>query len=509
MPSAADAFLDMDGEMPSLIRNFDWTNTSLGDPATWPPILKTSLGIILRSGFPMFISWGPDMLCFYNDAYRESLGNDGKHPVILGMCFRDAWADLWDLLTPLVDEVINNGKTVRKDNLPFPMVRNGKSETCYWTFSYSALTDEVGKIMGLIVTCIETTQKVKMFQALEEKHQQLNFALDAAELGTFDYNVRTNKFTANSRLTKWFNLPEGEDFDLSLALHSITDRDRNRVEAQIQKSFDPASDGRYQVEYSLKAQDGEGERSVLANGRVFFDSEQQAMRMSGTIQDITVLKKLAGEKEVVKKREQQIIAREKLKAQEAERTQLASELHDNICQILAAVKMQLSFYNNEVGTQSPIIQNCMKHIDEALIETRDISHRMVMPRFAEVSLNNALANLVTIYHNDKRTIDIYYDGDHLSEMPLSHKEALYRISQEQLNNIEKYSKADNVELILNFGDYSVGLIIRDNGIGFDTNTTSSGIGLTNIRNRAEILDGKIEIVSSPGEGCCLLVQLPL
>ncbi|RYG05918.1 MAG: hypothetical protein EOO02_02295 [Chitinophagaceae bacterium] len=509
MPSGVFSFLDVSGEMPEMIRNFDWSETSIGDPSKWPSVLKTSIGIMLRSGFPMFIAWGPEMLCFYNDAYRRSLETSDKHPKILGIPLREAWAEIWGYIAPLLEEVMNNGKTVWQEDQVFALPEDQEMEMVYWTFSYSPLADEDGKTNGLLVTCIESTEKVRAFKALKEKHQQLTFALDAAELGTFDYNVGTNKFTANDRLNKWFGLPDRIDVDLSVALSSIIDQDRERVESEIQAAFDPASGGVYQVQYALKATVDQPQRFVLAKGRVFFDNEQQAMRMSGTLQDITALKKLALEKEEVKLREQQTIARAKLKAQESERNQLASELHDNICQILAAVKMQLSFFNNESPTPFPIIQNCMRHIDEALIETRDISHRMVMPRFAEVTLKSALANLATIYNNETRTLTITHEGDPDLELPVSHKEALYRISQEQLNNIDKYSGADQVEVEVNASEDLVELIIQDNGVGFNTSTTNSGIGLTNIRNRAEVLDGFMEIMSAPGEGCCLLIQLPL
>ena len=84
------SFLQGGGEMGQLIRSFDWHKTSLGNIGEWPQSLLTTLNIILNSRFPMFLWWGKELICFYNDAYRPSLGNDGKHPSILGTPAKEA-----------------------------------------------------------------------------------------------------------------------------------------------------------------------------------------------------------------------------------------------------------------------------------------------------------------------------------------------------------------------------------------------------------------------------------
>jgi hypothetical protein len=75
-------FLFGGGEMGQLMRDKDWSNTSLGAVENWPQSLQTTLSIIIHSKFPMFLFWGPELICFYNDAYRPSLGQDGKLPDI-------------------------------------------------------------------------------------------------------------------------------------------------------------------------------------------------------------------------------------------------------------------------------------------------------------------------------------------------------------------------------------------------------------------------------------------
>ncbi len=164
-------FLEGGGEMGELTRKKDWSKTAVGNPESWPQSLRTTLSIILHSKFPMFLWWGPELTCFYNDAYRPSLGNNGKHPSILGEKAEEAWTEIWHIIKPLIDQVLTGGSTWSEDQL-IPIFRNGKIEDVYWTFSYSPVTDESGDIAGVLVTCTETTEKINTFKRLEESNKK-------------------------------------------------------------------------------------------------------------------------------------------------------------------------------------------------------------------------------------------------------------------------------------------------------------------------------------------------
>ena len=146
------------------------------------------------------------MICFYNDPYRPSLGQDGKHPSILGMKAIDAWPEVWDTIKPLIDKSLQ-GEAIWFEDLLVPIYRNGKIEDVYWTFSYSPVIDESGKPAGVLVTCNETTDKVNNLKLLNESKHQLQFAIEATELGTWDYNPATHKLTGNERSKEMFGLP--------------------------------------------------------------------------------------------------------------------------------------------------------------------------------------------------------------------------------------------------------------------------------------------------------------
>lgn len=176
-------FLSGGGEMGKLMRSKDWSKTPLGDPAHWPQSLRTTLGIVLNSKFPMFIFWGPACYGFYNDAYRPSLGKTGKHPSILGIAGEEAWPEIWHIIKPLIDSVFATGEATWSEDQLVPIFRNGIIEDVYWTFSYSPIKDEGGSINGILVTCTETTDKINILKKLEESQLRLRNTLMQAPAG--------------------------------------------------------------------------------------------------------------------------------------------------------------------------------------------------------------------------------------------------------------------------------------------------------------------------------------
>lgn len=152
----------------SLLKNKDWLSTGIGDPASWPQSLRTALSIVLHSRFPMVLFWGPDLICFYNDAFRPSLGVNGKHPWAFGQRGEVMWAEIWPTIKPWLDQVLTSGEPVWKENQLVGFYRNGRMEDIYWTFCYSAVEDENGRIAGVFVTCTETTDAVLSARRLKE-----------------------------------------------------------------------------------------------------------------------------------------------------------------------------------------------------------------------------------------------------------------------------------------------------------------------------------------------------
>ena len=157
-------FLSGGGEMGELTRALDWSKTPVGAFEEWPTSLRTIVSVILTSKFPMFLWWGKELTQFYNDAYRPSLGNQGKHPTALGQNGKECWPEIWSVIYPLIQQVLAGASTWSENQL-IPIYRNGKLEDVYWTFCYSPARNDEGVINGVLVTCTETTKQV-----LTEKH---------------------------------------------------------------------------------------------------------------------------------------------------------------------------------------------------------------------------------------------------------------------------------------------------------------------------------------------------
>src|SRR5690348_13055970 len=146
-------------EMGELMRAYDWGASAVGPVETWPQSLRTALSILLDSRYPMYVAWGPDFTQFYNDGYRPILGAT-KHPAALGRSTRETFAEIWDFIGPMFEEVMRSATPTYLEDQILPLDRNGYVEECYFTFCYSAVRTESGEVGGVFVTCSETTQRV-------------------------------------------------------------------------------------------------------------------------------------------------------------------------------------------------------------------------------------------------------------------------------------------------------------------------------------------------------------
>ncbi|RYZ20637.1 MAG: PAS domain S-box protein [Chitinophagaceae bacterium] len=178
--AVAHPFLQGGGEMGERTRSFDWSQTSLGTPDQWPQSLRTTVSNLLRSRFPMFLWWGEELIQFYNDAYRPSLGNGGKHPGALGQRGEECWPEIWPVIFPLIESVRRTGEATWREDQLIPIYRNGTLEDVYWTFSYSSVLNDAGNHGGILVTCMESTGDVLQRRRIEESEAKLRSILDSA-----------------------------------------------------------------------------------------------------------------------------------------------------------------------------------------------------------------------------------------------------------------------------------------------------------------------------------------
>jgi len=152
-------FLTSEGELGEMIRHFNWASTSLGSIMHWPQSLKTTINLMLNSKNPIWIGWGPENTFLYNDAYIDVLGID-KHEWALGKPASVVWKEIWDICGPLSDKVYNESISTNNDDVQLFMQRGSFLEEVFYSFSYSPIFDEFGKVAGLFCPNFETTAKL-------------------------------------------------------------------------------------------------------------------------------------------------------------------------------------------------------------------------------------------------------------------------------------------------------------------------------------------------------------
>jgi PAS domain S-box-containing protein len=249
---------------------------------------------------------------------------------------------------------------------------------------------------------------------------------------------------------------------------------------------------------------------LLVSADPILDEEGKLRHVVCSFTDITERKKL--EQELLEKQvnHQRQITQATIDGQENERREIGRELHDNIGQQLTTIKLFLDLARTSTESHADeMMAMAQKGIGELINEVRAISRALVPSTLKDLGLSESITELVEsigrsqLLHIGFESFD--FDEDQLKD---NQKLTLFRIIQEQLNNIVRHADAREVRIDLNNRDGQLVLEIRDDGNGFDPGKLKKGLGIQNMQNRAELFQGKAEIISQPGQGCLLRVSMP-
>src|SRR6201996_6987874 len=285
VPSSAD-FLAGGGEMGALMRSHDWSLTTLGRPSSWPQSLRTAVRLVLNSNHPMFIWWGPHLIQFYNDGYRQTMGPE-RHPSALGQAGRECWAEIWDIIGPQIEQVMGGGAATWHENQLVPVTRHGRLEQVYWTYGFSLIDDADG-VRGVLVVCREVTNDYLAARALREREAELARVQQVGRIGGLEVDLRTG---FQNRRSPEYLLIHGLPPDAVNESHEdwvrrIHPDDRETTE----KSFRDAVAGDvtdYKVQYRIiRPSDGET-RWIAVRSTIERDSHGKAIRLVGAHSDVT------------------------------------------------------------------------------------------------------------------------------------------------------------------------------------------------------------------------------
>jgi PAS domain S-box-containing protein len=284
-PTSAD-FLAGGGEMGALTRAYNWSASQLGPPQTWPQSLRTALRILLNTNHPMFIWWGPGLIQFYNDAYRQTMGPE-RHPSALGQGGRECWAEIWDIIGPQIEQVMSGGGATWHENQLVPVTRHGKLEQVYWTYGYSPIDEDDG-IGGVLVVCRDVTKDYLASAALREREAELARVQQIGRIGGLEVDLRTG--FRNRRSPEYLLIhglpPEAANESHEDWVRRIHPEDREATE----KKFRDAVAGKvreYTVQYRIiRPSDGET-RWISVKSTIERDENGRAIRLVGAHSDVT------------------------------------------------------------------------------------------------------------------------------------------------------------------------------------------------------------------------------
>lgn len=364
------------------------------------------------------------------------------------------------------------------------------------------------KAYAAVVSFSDITDKLNSEEALRKSNERFLYAGKITSDAIWDLDLETNEiyrseaFSAFSgynskqvqpRLDWWFDKIHPED----------KDRVRDKVNESIRKGI-----AHWQDEYRFLCADGN--YKYLLDSWIILYRNKKPVRIIGAIQDLTERKQLEARllQEEIQKQKQ--LSQASIAAQERERNNISKELHDNVNQILISAKLFMDTARRDPQQTYELLDKAIEYQVLAMEEIRKLSKSLSTGFLKAVGLRDSVQDIVT---NMKKLqqIEVDFTFNNRVEEVLSDEQKLmlFRIIQEQTSNIIKYAEARSVRVLLNETAGNIHLVICDDGKGFKAKKKSKGIGFVNIISRVDAYNGKVDIMSSPGNGCTLEVQFPV
>jgi PAS domain S-box-containing protein len=368
------------------------------------------------------------------------------------------------------------------------------------------LKDEQGAFQALIITGKDITERKMAEKAVIESEERFRNMADHAPVMIWVTNETDESIYYNQG---WLNFT-GKTLEAEVAepWHSkVFTEDRQQAEAIYNEAL--RQQKTFTVEYRLRCHDG-SYRWVIDRGSPRFLPNGKFMGFIGVCFDVNDRKAFEEHMMKLEMEKQKLVQKATVSGQEKEKQEISAELHDNVNQIISSAKLFMEVAKRNPAEQGDMIEKAIETLGVAIQEIRRLSKSLTPPTLGRLGLCEALQELIDDIHLTGK-LQVYFNSTKDADALLSSdiKITLYRIVQEQLNNIIKYAQTDEAFIALSDENGKITLTITDNGVGFEFTDKRHGIGLTNIISRAAMFDGEVQVDSAPGKGCRLTVTIPL
>lgn len=366
------------------------------------------------------------------------------------------------------------------------------------------VVDEQGKAAKLIGAMQDITGEKKAAFAVIESEQTYRTLFDQASLPKVVYDKETYSVLKVNKAAMLHYGYTNEEF-LQLTIMDLRPAEDREKVVEVIKSISGSKRTDAGVWTHIK-KSGELLRAEISIASIHFEGKWCNL---ATVNDVTEKLRLNEQLTREKIEKQREITIATLKAQEKERSEIGRELHDGVNQVLATAKLYVENIRYYPEQQAVFIDKSIQLLQNSIQEIRVLSKALVTPTIADLGFRDAMIEMFQTYKDLKQfDIDFFIHRD-VEYIEKEIKLTIYRIFQEQLNNTVKYAKATKVKAHIRFKQGMLQLSIADNGVGFDMDLKKTGLGLNNIRNRAELFMGHLNIVTAPGKGCKLEISFPV
>lgn len=330
--------------------------------------------------------------------------------------------------------------------------------------------------------------------------------MNATREGIYEYDMKTQTILFSDKIKELLQEKSTVRKDgLVYWQKNIHPDDRERILTDVKNVYTDGAQS-WQGEYRFLTPANEY-REVVHRMFILRDNGK-AYTIIGAIQDVTAQRQLQREFHVQQLKNKTDITRNIIRAEERERNRWAQELHDNIAQMLGVVRLYLGMMKANPHKMEEMTLKTTELVEQSITEIRELSANLKPPVFENGGLKNAIQSLLANIGR-ARTLKFYLDANEeacTQFLNNDQKLMIYRIVQEQLNNIVKYAHATSVSIKIEIDPPSASVVVRDDGVGFDPDKLVTGIGLKNIRGRLNMFNGHFQINSAPGQGCELYAE---